>query len=327
MSGTIFGLGLSQRVKSTGKPESGWKLYISAAGTGVAATAYKDTGLTAGQEHPWPILADASGTMPAFWLADGSYRVRGTSSNGGTIFFDLPSVLALGASSGGGGGGDTTDPNALLQTGDPIWRLKTGAIAGFVRMSGRTIGSATSGATERANADCEDLHAYLWNNLGDTVAAVSGGRGISAAADWSANKAIVVPSMRDAAAFGLDDMGNTAAGGFAGLTFAIGDATTVGSVLGATTATIAQANLPVATLATTITNSHRHGLSEQLGVITAGASGGGTSYQAVRSDGTGLGAQTDLSTTGISASTALGGSGTALNKMPPARLGTWYQKL
>src|SRR6185436_6246405 len=121
MSGTIFGLGLSQRVKSTGKPESGWRLYLYEAGTSTPVTAYTDTALTAGNVLPWPIEADASGTLPAFWLADGSYRARGVSSSGGTIFYDLPSVLALGASSGGGGGGDTTDPNSIFSTGMPIW--------------------------------------------------------------------------------------------------------------------------------------------------------------------------------------------------------------
>jgi hypothetical protein len=324
MSGTIFGLGLSQRVKSTGKPESGWKLYLYEAGTSTPVVTYTDTALTAGNELPWPMLADASGTMVSFWVADGSYRVRGTSSNGGTIFFDLPSVLALGASSGAGGGGDTTDPNALLQTGDPIWRLKTGAMDGFVRMGGRTIGSATSGATERANADCENLHAYLWNNLSDSVAAVSGGRGISSAADWSANKAIVVPSMRDAAAFGLDDMGNTAAGGFAGLTFAVGDATTVGSVLGATTKALAIANLPAHDH--TGSTSPLTTISGWLGVVSGSSTdnfgNSGTTITGYRSSQF---TQIQVPSMGLTVSSQ--GSGTAFDKMPPARLGTWYIKL
>lgn len=328
MSGTLFGLGLSQRVKSTGKPESGWKLYVYEAGTSTPVTAYKDTGLTAGQEHPWPMLADASGTMVSFWLDDGSYRVRGTSSNGGTIFFDLPSVLALGASSGEGGGGDTTDPNALLQTGDPIWRLTTGAITGFVRMNGRTIGSATSGATERANADTESLHAYLWNNLSDTVAAVSGGRGISAAADWAANKAIVVPSMRDMAAFGLDDSGNTALGGFSGITFAIGDATTVGSTFGAATKALAITNLP----------AHTHPGSTSPATAIDNGSGVGTLGAIATHANTNVAAASGFNVIpssefvsqfvpSMALTIASQGSGTAFDKMNPGRLGTWYMKI
>ncbi len=323
MSGTFFGLGLSQRVKSSGKPESGWRLYSYEAGTSNPVTTYSNPGLTVGSEQPWPLVADASGTLPALWVPDGSYRVRGVSSSGSTIFYDLPSVLALGASSGGGGGGDTTDPNALLQTGDPIWRLKTGTMTGFVRMNGRTLGSATSGATEHANADAENLFLYLWNNLLDSICPVTGGRGISAAADWAANKNIGIPYMQDTAAFGLDDMGNVAFGGLAGITFGTGDAVTVGSRGGGATITLTQANLPAATLTTTITDpGHTHNTDAvgatalAAGAINTPQDGGGTAGGIVQT-----------ATTGITASTALGGSGTAFDKMPYFRLGTWYCKL
>jgi len=58
----------------------------------------------------------------------------------------------------------------------------TGVRSGFVRANGRTIGSATSGATERANADAQALFEYLWNT--DANLAVSTGRGASSNADW-----------------------------------------------------------------------------------------------------------------------------------------------
>jgi hypothetical protein len=61
---------------------------------------------------------------------------------------------------------------------------------GWVVMNDGTIGSATSGGTTRANADCQNLFYSLWNNVANTYAPVSSGRGASAAADWTANKTI-----------------------------------------------------------------------------------------------------------------------------------------
>jgi hypothetical protein len=99
----------------------------------------------------------------------------------------------------------------VLSTGDVKWRMQTGTLTGFVRMNGRTIGSAASGATERANADTADLYTYLWTNFSDALAPVSGGRGASAAADFAANKTITIPTMQGYGPAGLDDMGNSAA--------------------------------------------------------------------------------------------------------------------
>jgi len=71
------------------------------------------------------------------------------------------------------------------------------ADTGWVRLNGKTLGNAASGATERADADTAALFAYLWNNLADAQAAVSGGRTGSAAADYALNKTIALPSARD----------------------------------------------------------------------------------------------------------------------------------
>lgn len=78
-------------------------------------------------------------------------------------------------------------------TGDVKVTLKTVADAGWVMMDDGTIGSSSSGATTRANADTQPLFELLWNNTADGNCAVSGGRGASASADFSANKTIALP--------------------------------------------------------------------------------------------------------------------------------------
>jgi len=79
--------------------------------------------------------------------------------------------------------------NLAWQTGDAKISLRASAEAGWLKMDDGTIGSAASGATTRANADCEDLFTVLWA-IDNTYAPVSGGRGATAAADWAANKTI-----------------------------------------------------------------------------------------------------------------------------------------
>lgn len=63
---------------------------------------------------------------------------------------------------------------------------------GYVPMNDGTIGSGNSGATTRANIDTFPLYNLLWNNVLNAWAPVTGGRGASAIADFSANKSIAL---------------------------------------------------------------------------------------------------------------------------------------
>jgi len=107
----------------------------------------------------------------------------------------------------------TAAVSAATPTGSIRACLKLTADTGWVRLNGLTIGSATSGGTERANADCETLFTYLWTNLTDTTAPLltSAGaastRGASAAVDWAANKRVTLPSSRDRVLVGMATMG------------------------------------------------------------------------------------------------------------------------
>ncbi|WP_322884256.1 hypothetical protein U8C35_07820 [Sinorhizobium medicae] len=218
-----------------GKPIVGAKAYFYAAGTTTPIEVYRDYGLTT--SHPNPLETDGYGRFPAVFLdeADDFYRVRVTTP-GGTILYDSDTIPIIGPTEGGGSPPAPVDPNALMKTGDLKARYGEGFLDGYVRGNGRSIGTATSGATERANSDCQALYEFLWN--ADPNLAVAGGRGASANADWSANKPLDLPDFRGRAIVGLDDMGNIAAGVISGLT-------DLGKKVGAQTHTLTISEMPV----------------------------------------------------------------------------------
>lgn len=229
MAGSIS-LSLSQQFNELGNPLSGGKLYFIQAGTtSTPQNAYYDTALTL--PLPNPVTLNAAGRVPAFYLADGQIKIRLTSA-AGVVQIEQDNLLVIGPSSGEGGGGGGVDPTTVFQTGDCLWLDIQGARTGWVRDNGRSIGSASSGATERANADTASLFSYLWTTYSNTICPVSTGRGANAAADFAANKTIQLPDKRGYVPGGLDDMGNSAASRYANVPVVSGDAITAGSVLG-----------------------------------------------------------------------------------------------
>jgi hypothetical protein len=85
------------------------------------------------------------------------------------------------------------------------------APTGWIKLNGGTIGSASSGASTRANADTADLYSLIWDNFASTEAPIytSAGvlttRGASAAADFAANKRLQLPDARGEIIRGWDD--------------------------------------------------------------------------------------------------------------------------
>ncbi len=198
-------LALSVQTDSSGNIAAGCILSFFVAGTvAQPQNAYPDFALS--QTPFTQVTCDQSGRLPMFWLADGLIHLRLTDSSGAPIIDTTMQVL--GPSSGGGGGGGTVDPTTIFATGDEKIRYGTGAIAGFVRENGLTIGNAVSGGTERANADTQALFVYLYNT--DSTLVVSGGRTGNALNDFNANKTIAVPDMRGRINAFLADMGNSA---------------------------------------------------------------------------------------------------------------------
>jgi hypothetical protein len=314
---------LSQQFDSLGKPLANCFFYTYQAGTtSTPQNAYQDAALTTAQ--PNPMRCDAAGRLPQFFLADGLIKVRITDKNGIPQNYPngagaIDNIQVIGPSGGGGGGG-TIDPTTIISTGDLKVRYGTGVLTGFVRANGRTIGSATSGATERANADCQTLFQYLWDT--DANLAVSGGRGASSAADWAANKTIVTPDWRGRALAFLDDMGNAAAGRLTSTYFG-----TSPIVLGAASTflesrTLLTANLPPYTPAgsVTVTSSTADFMRSTTGLTDNYASIGGACCFINQVRG-------GVVSTGSVIGTAQGGTSTPLSAIPPTMLATVYIKI
>lgn len=126
---------------------------------------------------------------------------------------------------------------SVIQAGFIIDYVGSSSPSGWLICNGSTIGNAASSATGRANADTAVLFGLLWNNWADAQAAVSGGRGVSAAADFAANKTIAIPDLRGKVSAGVDS----------------GTFSTIGNTIGEETHTLVDLELP-------ITDSHQHAL-------------------------------------------------------------------
>jgi len=325
-AGTVPGFSLVPQFDLSGKLAPGCKLYVYQAGTvSTPQNAYQDTGLTLLQ--PNPMLCDAAGRLPQWFVADGTIKLRLTDKNGVQLFVG-DNLLVVGPSSGGGGGGGTVDPTTVLATGDFKLVYNTGVLTGFVRCNGRTIGSATSGATERANADTSALFSFLWG--ADPNLAVSGGRGASASADFSANKTITLPDCRGRAFAGLDDMGNSAASRLTSTYF--GATTTTLGVTSTTTdhVTLSTTNLPPYTPSGSVSGSITSILLQTRSASTTGVNDN-NSLALGTSTGTLIGANGGFFLSGVIsgslAGTPQGGSSTPFSSIQPTILTTIYIKL
>lgn len=322
--------------------------YFYAGGTTTPTTVYSDgtesTAITS------PVTADSNGRWPSVFIPfQTSYDVKVTTSGGTQLYYYtlIPNADPVDAAAG-----VATTSTQLFQTGMCTYTFTDAAQSGFARLNGRTLGNAASGATERANADTSDLFVHLWNNLADTLAAVSTGRGGSAAADYSANKTITLPDLRGAIPMGLDTMGNSAASLLTGVTFSAGSSSTAGSKGGENTHTLVTAELAAHTHGPGTYTADSQGAHTHTGTTDSGGahthttttgldngSPGNAAYTGntgnsatTSSDGAhthtftsgSFGAHTHTVTGGVSAST---GSGTAHNVVSKCVLVSWHIKL
>lgn len=191
---------------------------------------------------------------------------------------------------------------AVFQTGMGLPFLGLVAPAGWILWFG-TIGSTSSGASNRANADTEELYKAVWNTFANGEAAVTGGRGASAAADFAANKPIALPDIRGRVLAALDNLGGTAANritfGMSGIT-----GTTVGAAGG--DERMHQHNHGVTDA------GHMHNTPAAFSPFSFGTGGGGSPLIS------GSGFTTSTAFTGISINNA--GAGSSQNVQPTIML-------
>lgn len=321
---------------ASGDPYAGAKAYFFDSGTTTPQVTYTTAALSIPHDHP--VVANASGMFPAIFLVEETiHRLRITDADDATIWdvdaISVPTTVPPEAPSG------ETDAEFLYQTGDIKMAWRTAAPTGYVRLNGRTIGSASSGATERANADCEDLFEFLWTQ--DANLAVSGGRGGSSASDWAANKTIALPDWRGRVPGGLDSMGNSASGRITDAVLGT-DSDTLGGAGGAQTHALIIAELAAHDHNVALTDGgHRHfgvanvtlaaldttALTSSNQVVKASndSDSGSTTLYGTSTDAT-IG-RTSSATTGITVGEDTIGSGTAHNNLQPTVLIPFFIKL
>jgi microcystin-dependent protein len=333
-----------------GQVQYGAKAYFFEAGTTTPKLTYKDPNYS--QEHTHPVVVDGEGNFPAIYVGTGDYDIRLVDSAGVVIGSLSQLQGAVSDETEVPEDPEDVDATKLLQTGDIKIRYDSGVLTGWVRANGRSIGSSSSGASERANADTEALFLHLWAK--DPNLTVLPSRGASAAADWAANKTIALPDFRGRAITGLDDMGNTAAGLLSGVSFTSGSATTLGAKAGVSTVTLTTAQMPAHShtatettegghshtfSATTSSNgNHNHDYTAPTNIVTGHPSGSESSE--LRGPNRSLSTSTDgahTHTVSGTTSTTLGhqhtitiasiGGGEAHSNVQPSFLITIYIKL
>ena len=325
-------LSLVQQSDISGRPLAGCLLYFFVAGTvATPQNEFTDFGLTSA--GPNPLTCDQSGRIPQHWLADGLIHIRLTDSVGVQIIDTTMQVL--GPSSGGGGGGGTVDPTTILATGDVKYRYGTGTLSGFVRGNGLTIGNATCGCSERANADTQALFVYLYTT--DPNLAVSGGRTGNALNDFNANKQLSLPDYRGSGLVGLADMGNSPTSIFTS-TFAGCTPTVLGVACGNQSQTLSLAQLPTGITSNNATQAISTTFGAGNNVAVAQSSGGlgngqpvsvtpGVNNVPFASSNISWVFLTSFSTVNSIGVTSNNTSGNPHSIVPPSRLGTIYIKL
>jgi microcystin-dependent protein len=337
MASAMWPLSRQREYDANGRAIVGAQAYFYNVGTTTPQTVYQDSDLNEG--HDQPVETDGNGRWPAVYFADdpGEYRQRVLDEDDELLFDDDGIVVPLGATYTPPEAGDTS-VELLARTGDLSWKYRTGTLSGWVRAAGRTIGSATSGALERANADCEDLFELLWDQ--DSSLSVSGGRGANAAADWAANKTIALPDFRNRVAAGLGDMGNSNAALIANTLLDGGDTNiTLGGIGGADDVVLVTANLAAHTHTAGSFVAANHGHPTRVSDFNDGDEDGSGGFMLNGQDASTYSANTGSAgntagdqiggsgTLAVSGTSASSGSGTAHANLQPTMLVTVFIKL
>lgn len=322
MAGTFPGIVGTQQHDLNGRPLPGARLSIFQANTTALVNVFSDYALTIPAKNP--VVADRGGRLPIVYVADGMYRLRladvsGVLSNGGFDYLQVPSIGQQIPQPS-----NIVDPNAVFATGGMMFRPDIGIPLGWVRMNALTIGSSNSGASERANDDCEDLFLYAYTHFSDAICPVVGGRGVSGPADFAANKQLTVLDMRGRTPFGVDSMGNGSANRLTSVSTSspgIG-----GSSGGNEKYALTEAQMPAHNhggVTGTESATHTHGFPDtSTHTVVTSVSGATVVYASPA-----VISQTQSESATHTHSIASDGTGAAHPSMPPFVLGNWLWKL
>lgn len=148
-----------------------------------------------GSEPALPQMDDYMRTYASFiaLLRDNKLNLSAVSSFILTLLDDVDAATARA----------TLGIPARYSPGEWVLSCSSTAPTGTLVPNGGTIGSAASGATNRANADTSDLFAVLWNSTSNTDLPIQDStgaastRGASAADDFAANKRMPLPNVQD----------------------------------------------------------------------------------------------------------------------------------
>jgi microcystin-dependent protein len=228
---------------------------------------------------------------------------------------------------------------AAFQTGDILmWESQTLRSGGWLWLNGLTIGNASSGATGRANADTEALFIQTWTNFPQSVRPLQNSsgavvaRGVSAAADFAANRRIPLRDMRDVVPAGTGTMGGIADRGLLTAANTLG---VDGSVFGATggeqqhqqdISEVPSHTHGPGTIATASAGNHSHTIE------TSSSSGNPSSHNTVPAGDANTTPLRTTSTTGahthsITGSTGSAGGTAAFNVVQPTTICNYIIKL
>lgn len=169
---------------------------------------------------------------------------KGRLTAAGTVTLGSAAALTAGSAAGNvpvlNATGLVAPESGGVATGVILDYVGSSLPTGYVWPNGQTIGSASSLATGRANADTANLFTLLWNSWADAQAPVlPGGRGATAAADFAANKTIALPDLRGRVVAALDNLGGASAASRLTSTTMTPDGTTRGATGGTQTSTAA----------------------------------------------------------------------------------------
>lgn len=177
-------------------------------------------------------IADADGIGTPF-----AYLTNGTCRHNGVNYYSL--VDANTDEPPSANWGVVSYGVQAFQSGDVVESYSNLLPTGWLWVDGKTIGDSISGATSRANADTIGLFTALWNSLTNAVCPIqnsdgsAGVRGISAAADFAANKRIPLIDKRGKVGACVDQFpGGVAAGILTGNTVQGVNGAIVGAVGG-----------------------------------------------------------------------------------------------